>query len=233
MQRRIILLMILAAFVAGISSLPLRWVGNFVSPHIGKSSIKFGGSLWKGFVSLPYDNGYIDIKTRPLSVFKGQPPIRFETRGAPFMATGSAGWGQLADVRITAPLQALVKRDARLYGLSGNTVMAVSALDFRGDCSASGSVGVDNVVMDYPGWKWKGPKMTGPIACEGGVLTFDLSGQQASDDIRILLGVDRNGGYDLRLSFSTCEPGADLALPLLGFENRSGIWTLVEKGRWQ
>lgn len=233
MRKLISTLVVLAALVASISSLPLRWVGDFVSPHIGKTPIKFGGNLWHGFASLPDDNGYIDIQTRPFSVFKGQRPIRFETRGAPFMATGRAGWGQLSDVNISAPLQALVKRDARLYGLSGNTVMAISALDFRGDCSASGSVTVDNIFMNYPGWKWQGPKMAGPITCDDGEMIFDLSGKQLGDDIRLLLGIDRNGGYDLRLSFSTRDPGADLALPLLGFENRGGIWTLVEKGSWQ
>lgn len=233
MRKFILILMLLAALAAGLSSLPLRWAAGFIGPSADKAALAFGGNLWNGFASLPDGNGYVDIKTRPLSIVKGQLPMAFKTRGTPFVAAGRAGWGRMSEVRISAPLQALVKRDARLYGLSGNTVMTVSDLDLRGECSASGTVVVDDIAMDYPGWKWQGPQMSGPIVCKEGVMIFDLSGKQAGDDIRLRLGVDRQGGYDVQLSFSTRELGAEAALPLMGFENRSGVWTLVEKGRWQ
>ncbi|WP_371395719.1 type II secretion system protein N [Fretibacter rubidus] len=203
-------------------------------------AVTFGGTIWNGHAVLPDGQGYVDISTNVMDWDTGI--MQFETRGAPFMAKGNIGWSAMKNIRITAPVGALAIRDARLYGLSGDVKIGLSRLTFRDPCQADGTIVVRRVAMDYPDWSWQGPDLTGPISCQNKVLIFNMTGQAKSgengggeyerDDINMTLGVHASGRYDIDLSFITREAGANIALPLLGFDNQNGRWQLTERGQW-
>ena len=232
MRKLTMSLAVLTGLAAVIFTLPLRWIAPLVIGQDISDNLNYGGTIWTGYAALPDNQGYMDLSVNLIDGLTGNGLMQFETRGTSFVATGALGVADVKNVRMKAPVQALTMRDARLYGLSGEVDITLKTLTYRSPCTAEGKILVRGVTMNYPDWVWQGPDLSGPISCQGDVLIFDMTGQGGGDGISLTLGLHKGGRYDINLAFTTQQAGADIALPLLGFDAQNGRWQLTERGQW-
>jgi len=162
-------------------------------------------------------------------------PLRFKTQSTAMSVSGQASREQLKDIRFSGILAKLPTRDGRLKELAGQVDIRVSDLQIKdGECaSATGQVSTDFLTLNQARWQWRGPKLAGPISCEGGDLLVNLTGQENRQSIRSDLRLSKDGSYTANITVQTDQPEAGVVLPLYGFEAVGRDYKLTEQGKWR
>jgi len=235
MRKRYILLGCFGAAAGLILQLPLSWVAPHFMPRGLGQDIQYSGTVWNGQVrGLDYI-GAANFQLKPKAFITRGLPLRFKTQSTAMSVSGQASQEQLKDIRFSGILAKLPTRDGRLKELAGQVDISVSDLQIKdGECaSATGQVSTDFLTLNQARWQWRGPKLAGPISCEGGDLLVNLTGQENRQSIRSDLRLSKDGSYTANITVQTDQPAAGVVLPLYGFEAVGRDYKLTEQGKWR
>ncbi|MEP3889968.1 MAG: type II secretion system protein N [Hellea sp.] len=235
MRKRYFLLAGLGALAALVSQLPLSWVAPSFMPKGLGQDIQYSGTVWNGRVNGLDYLGAANFKLNPKALITGGLPLSFNTQSPAMALSGQASRNQLKDVRFSGTLAKLPTRDGRLKELAGQVSIRVSDLKIKdGGCAtAAGQSSTDFLTANQSRWQWRGPKLAGPISCEGGDLIAKLSGQENGQIVRADLRLSPNGGYAANITVQTNQAEAGVVLPLYGFEALGREYKLTEQGQWR
>jgi len=235
MRKRYILLGCLGGVAALLSQLPLSWVAPHVVPNGLGQDVQYSGTIWNGQVKGLEFVGRANFQLNPKAMITGGLPLSFSTQSPAMSVSGQASRKQLKDIRFDGILAKLPTRDGRLKELAGVVNIRVSDLQIKDEqcASATGQITTDFLAMNQARWQWRGPKLAGPISCEGGDLIVNLSGQENRQTIRADLRLSKDGGYSANITVQTNEPEAGVVLPLYGFEKQGRDYKLTEQGQWR
>lgn len=235
MRKRYILFGVLGAAGAILSQLPLSWVAPSFMPEEVGQDIQYSGIVWNGRVKGLDYVGAINFKLNPKAIITRGMPLSFHTQSPAMTVSGQASQKQLKDIRFNGILAKLPTRDGRLKELAGQVDIQVSDLKIEdnGCASASGQISTDFLALNQSRWQWRGPKLLGPISCEGGDLIARLAGQENGQIIRADLRLRQDGGYAANITVRTNQPEAGVVLPLYGFEAVGREYKLTEQGQWR
>ena len=235
MRKRFILAAALGGVAALISQLPLSWIAPHFMPEGLGQDIGYSGTVWDGRVTGLDYVGTAQFNLSPKALLTGGLPLSFSSQSPAMSVSGQASQKQLKDIRFEGVLAKLPTRDGRLKELAGQVNIAVSDLQIRDDecVSAAGKITTDFLAMNQTRWQWRGPKLTGPISCEGGDLIVNLSGQENRQRIRADLRLSKDGSYAANITVQTDQPEASAVLPLYGFEAVGRDYKLTEQGKWR
>ena len=233
-KRSLVLVSALGAVIGLVMQPPLAWVAPHVMPDELGSNIRYSGTLWNGAVSDINYLGTAKFKIEPKKWIKGGLPLSFQTSSSAMQISGKASKTKIEGLRFTAQLGGLPTNDGRLKELAGEVNIQIADLTFDKDCkSAVGQASTDFLSRNAARWQWRGPLLSGPIACEDGDLIANLSGSDDGQTIKADLRIVPDGTYRADISVRTPQPAAGLVLPLYGFENRNGEFRLTEQGKWR
>lgn len=235
MRKRYILLGCLGAAAAVISQLPLSWIAPSFMPDGVGQDVHYSGTVWNGQVRGLDFVGTMNFKLNPKAIITGGLPLSFSTQSSAMSISGQASQKQLKDIRFAGTLAKLPTRDGRLKELAGRVDIHVSDLQIKDDgcASTSGQVSTDFLSLNEARWQWRGPKLAGPISCEGDDLLVNLSGQENRQIIRADLRLSKDGSYAANITVQTDQPEAGVVLPLYGFEAMGHEYKLTEQGQWR
>ena len=236
MRKRYIFLAGLGAVAALTSQLPLSWVApSFIPPEGLGQNIQYSGTVWNGRVSGLDYLGAANFKLSPKAFITEELPLSFTTHSSAMTLSGQASRNQLKDVRFNGTLAKLPTRDGRLKELAGQVNIRVSDLKLQdGGCAAAtGQSSTDFLTANLSRWQWRGPRLAGPISCEGGDLIANLSGQENGQIIRADLRLSPDGRDAANVTVKTDQAEAGVVLPLYGFEATGREYKLTEQGQWR
>ena len=235
MRKRYIFLGVLGAAAAVLSQLPLSWVAPSFMPGGLGQDIQYSGTVWNGRVNGLDYLGAVNFKLNPKAIITGGIPLSFSTQSPAMTLSGQASQKQLKDIRFNGILAKLPTRDGRLKELAGQVEIRVSDLKIQdGGCaSATGQSSTDFLTANQSRWQWRGPKLAGPISCEGGDLIAALSGQENGQIIHADLRLSKDGSYAANITVQTNQAEAGAVLPLYGFEAIGREYKLTEQGQWR
>ena len=235
MRKRYILFAVLGAGAAVLSQLPLTWVAPpFMPKGIGQD-IQYSGTVWDGRVTGLDYVGAINFQLNPKAIMTRRIPLSFNTQSPAMTISGQASQKQLKNIRFNGILAKLPTRDGRLKELTGQVDIQISDMKINdsGCASASGQISTDFLALNQSRWQWRGPKLLGPISCEGGDLIAKLAGQENGQVIRADLRLTQDGSYAANITVQTNQPEAGVVLPLYGFEAVGREYKLTEQGQWR
>lgn len=235
MRKRYILFGVLGAAGAILSQLPLSWVAPSFMPDGLGQDIHYSGTVWNGRIKGLDYLGAVNFRLQPKAIVTGGIPLSFTTRSPAMSISGQASRKQLKDIRFTGTLAKLPTRDGRLKELAGQVDLDVSDMQIEdGACAlATGQVSTDFLALNQSRWQWRGPKLAGPISCEGGDVIAQLSGQENGQTIRADLRLSKDGSYAANIIVQTNQVEAGVVLPLYGFEAIGREYKLTEQGQWR
>ena len=235
MRKRYILLGLLGAAGAVISQFPLSWIAPSFMPKGLGQNIQYSGTVWNGQVRGLEFVGLANFKLNPKAIITGGLPLSFTTQSPAMSISGKASKKQLKDLRFSGTLAKLPTRDGRLKELAGHVDIRISDLQIKdnGCASAAGQMSTDFLSLNEARWQWRGPKLAGPISCEGGDLLVTLTGQENRQIIRADLRLSKDGSYAANITVQTNQPEAGVVLPLYGFEKQGRDYKLTEQGQWR
>ena len=234
-KRYIVLTAGLGAVAALVSQLPLSWVAPAFMPEGLGQNIQYSGTLWNGRVNGLDYLGAANFKLDPKAILTGGLPLSFTTQSPAMAISGQASRDQLKDIQFNGTLAKLPTRDGRLKDLAGHVNIRVSNLKLQdGGCAtATGQSSTDFLTANQSRWQWRGPRLAGPISCEGGDLIANLSGQENGQTIRADLRLSPDGRYAANITVQTNQAEAGVVLPLYGFEAAGREYKLTEQGQWR
>jgi hypothetical protein len=235
MRKRYIFFAVLGAGAALLSQLPLRWVAPSFMPEGVGQDFQYSGTVWNGRVKGVDYLGVVNFQLSPKAFISSGLPLSFKTQSPAMTISGQASREQLKDIRFNGVLAKLPTRDGRLKDLAGQVDIRVSDLkiDESGCTSAHGQVSTDFLALNQSRWQWRGPKLSGPISCEGGDVIAKLAGQDNGQTIRADLRLNQDGNYAANITVQTNQAEAGIVLPLYGFEAVGREYKLTEQGQWR
>lgn len=235
MRKRYIFLGCLGGIAAISSQLPLSWIAPHIAPDGLGKDVQYSGTIWNGQVRGLDFVGRANFQVNPKALVTGGLPLSFSSQSTAMSVSGQASLKQLKDIRFDGILAKLPTRDGRLKELAGRVNINVSNLEIKDDecISAAGKITTDFLAMNQARWQWQGPKLTGPISCEGGDLIVNLLGQENRQKIRADLRLSKEGDYAANITVQTDQPEASVVLPLYGFEAVGREYKLTEQGQWR
>lgn len=228
--------MIRALSLAGIAGalagllvqLPLSWFGQSALERLDAGAQALG-TVWRG--QLAYLDGLPTIATRLAGL-----GVAFEGADPTLELSGAARPGALDDLNLRFPVARLARFEPRLTGLDGHVVLALDRLGFgeAGCTAAEGDASTDLLAANSAIWSWQGPQMSGPVTCEEGALIVEMDGREGTDDAVARIALRPGGLIQAELTIRTSQPGAAVAMPLIGFDPAGqDTYRLVSEGQWR
>ncbi len=216
-----------------VANFPMAWIGGF-KPQDGLAKpLTYSGTVWHGQVfNLPL-SGPLEIRTRPMGFVRGGTPISFQSAAPGLSLRGAAGPKQIKDLQYGAEYSVLPITDGRLVGLDGRVDLRIDEARFGAGCETlTGTLRTDVLTRNRARFQWQGPELSGPLSCENGEIVATLSGRDNRSDIEAVMHINLAGSYRLETRVTSRDPEAAALLPLYGFQNNGGRFTLTEQGQW-
>jgi len=232
-QRFWLLTASLGLAVGFVSSIPLAWVGKAIVPNIEGVDPVYMGTVWTGRVGNIPGIGPLHLKNRPLNVLSGKGLLTFTSSKVGLDISGAASLSRNINLNLKGSLTALAHIEDRFDGLAGDYDIVVDQMKLTDKCeSGEGQARTDVLMRNRTQWKWQGPELSGPISCDKGDIVFNLSGQDARQSVEVDFRLSLSGEYRSTIDVITSNAGADLVLPLYGFEKTQTGYRLSEFDRW-
>lgn len=226
-MRKWIFLLILSVIVAVVAHLPLAWVAPKNVP------VSFLGTVWSGAVTdIP---NFPPVKTHVSAVkaITGEPPISFSAQTQGLNVEGTLSLGRTLNLTTHGSLAFIARVDGRLSDLQGRYNMQLADMLIKHSCvSGSGTVKTDILMRNELRWQWRGPELSGPVACEQGDVVLSLSGQDRTQNVSADIRLSLQGTYIITANVETSDQRAGVFLPLYGFQKSGTVYRLNEQGRW-
>ncbi len=221
--------------MAVLMQLPLAWVAPCFMPENMGENIRYSGTIWNGRASGLDNIGAVSFKLSPKALISGQLPLSFQTQSPAIKMSGEASRKRLKNFRFSGTLAQLPLRDGRLTELRGQVEFTIADMEIGEGCvSATGEASTDFLMRNEARWRWRGPKLAGPIRCEEGDLKVEMSGSENGQTIQADFRLLKDGNYRADVSVKTDQPEAGVVLPLYGFDKQpNGDFKLTERGQWR
>ncbi len=234
-KRFIVVASFLGGGIALLTQLPLVWIAPHFIPENMGADIRYSGTIWDGRAAGLNDIGAVSFKLSPKALISSQLPLTFQTRSPAMQMSGKASPGRLKDFRFSGTLGQLPLRDGRLIELRGQVEFTIADMKIGEGCvSVTGQAATDFLTRNEARWRWRGPKLAGPISCEGGDLKVEMSGSENGQTIQADFRLLKDGNYRADVSVKTNQPEAGVVLPLYGFDKQpNGDFKLTEQGQWR
>jgi len=218
-----------------LSALPLKWIApSFVPAHMRQDS-SFSGTVWQGQadVALGRTRAPISFKASPGKLVTGQSFVDFDLKNSGLNAKGLAGFGTAKNIEVNADIAQLPLSNAQIRGLRGQLKAQISTAKFKKACKTiTGQAWTDFLQSNEKTWYWRGPELAGPIGCDQGTITLDLSGAEVGQSFQAEFRFKADGIYTAKVYVDSQDPRAAVVLGFYGFEMRGAQFVLSETGRW-
>ncbi len=211
---------------------------HFAGGALGPNAVA-AGTVWRGQITGADAFGPVIYRLRPLHALTAKPPLQVKTRMPGISMEGKAGRSGLRDVSISGQVWTFSNVDGRLAGLSGDFSVQIEKMSFDPDalaagCTEAAGTARTNILKSNDRlWSWRGPALSGPLACENGALVLTLSGTENGQSAEMLFKAFADGRYNGTLSIQTSDGAAQNVMALFGFSRSGDRYTLRETGRWQ
>lgn len=235
MTRWFVLAAALAGFAALAAFFPAKWAASLALPDNVRAQAKFTGTIWHGAVIPNAKFGLSPIRyaVSPKAVIGGGDYLSFQSSGA-LSLRGSGSHKRLQSLNISGPLQAFGPTDPRLGGLLGDVQLNVQDFIFEPFCeSGTGMASTDILARNQAYLNWTGPILSGPLSCQNGILTANLTGAQGAQRIDLTLQFSGNGTYRADIDVTSPEPDIAPYLQGFGFSGDARRLSLAETGNWR
>ena len=240
MRRRNMIALFCLVFAAGlIARLPLSVAVGIAVPD--RLALRFRtavGTVWDGRlegVSLAqHFLGDLTIFLRPLPLLSGRLSVDWRIDRPGLQGAGRMIRSLGGDIRLRGiDLDGRVSDLPTLIPLSGQVGLQSAHFHWAADgCQAAGGrIETDALTGGLPQLDWRGPVLTGDLACSGNALQLRMSGAQAGDRLEVLARLHTDSRYELTVTVDT-ESGRVLStLSMLGFAaTEDGRLRLMQTG---
>jgi len=240
MRRRSLIVVFCLVFSVGLAvRFPLSVAFGIAVPDRLAAGYRVAdGTVWHGRlegVSLSrHFLGDVTVFLRPWPLFAGRLAVdwtldRPGLQGGGHMARGLGGDIYLRDFDLAGRVSDL----PTLIPLTGRFDLQSARIHWsvEGCRKAGGRVETDALARGLPQLDWRGPVLTGDLACDGEALRLEMSGAQDGDRLDVTATLHPDRRYELAVTVAT-ESGRLLStLPMLGFAaTEDGRLRLVQTG---
>lgn len=240
----ILVLFVIAFAATAFFTLPLSFVLKQASlSRYGATYGHVEGPVWNGrihnLIIASQPIGRVDVKTNPISLIGMAPRTDWSFQGAAGSGRGEATIRSnrsitLRNTIVDLNVQALSRLDPRLRQAPSTLSVTLRELkmDEGGRChAASGALSTDILSSLGGRYAWEGPSMLGEIRCDGGAYLVSLRNDGGEDAIQASIRIEPTGLFDVSAQMNTANNNVKAALPVLGFEERDGVYHYLYTNR--
>lgn len=224
------------ALVAVFSAIPFAWIAGPILAQQDWHADSLQGRIWHGrAIGLKGSTGSIqqvDMQWKPDGLLRGT-PVQISVRAPGVRAHGQVGPGKASRAKARLELSELPLSDMRVAGMQGQLGLDIDAMqwDRNGCLLAKGNVETDVLARNANRLQWRGPMLSGPLACDAGKLVVHLIGANADARINADISITVSGRYEARIRVQTAKPELRQILPAYGFTPTHSEFLLHEEGK--